>query len=291
MKYFYTIAQCESLSKAAEKLHTSQPTLSRSLRAFEDELGTTLFDRVGRSIVLNDAGRVALGRVISVLNSADALKRDVDNFVYDQSLSLDFYVPVPMGDTEQVVADFKRKYPTVRIRMASYPSELLKNIQPNVTFFASTIVHKARNYLQLGEEEIVVSVSKNHPLAKKKSVRLADLANEQFARPLPSALYDITDQMFFEAGFRPNTVIEDQDFNRILSFVANDFAIALTPSITWFRQGWKDQLATIPISDVRKKRYLYLKWPENETMNWATLRFREFVVEHFNKEHGFSCKI
>lgn len=80
LQNFYVIAQCESLTKAAQRLHTSQPSLSRSLHSLEDELGAPLFDRVGRNIVLNDTGRFALTKVLNVLNSAESIKLDVSEF-------------------------------------------------------------------------------------------------------------------------------------------------------------------------------------------------------------------
>ena len=46
-----------------------------------------------------------------------------------------------------------------------------------------------------------------------------------------------------------------------------------------------------PSSDIHRKRYLYLKWPENTVMNAATLRFREYLINHFNTEYGFTCKL
>ena len=77
LQNFYVIAQCESLTKAAQKLHTSQPSLSRSLHSLENELGAPLFDRVGRNIVLNDAGRFALSKVIDDLDTAEYFKIDI----------------------------------------------------------------------------------------------------------------------------------------------------------------------------------------------------------------------
>lgn len=75
-----------------------------------------------------------------------------------------------------------------------------------------------------------------------------------------------------------------------MSYVAHDFGIALSPSITWVGK-WSDQIATIPLSDIHRKRYLYLKWPENSVMGWATLRFRDYVVKHFNEKYGFTCGV
>lgn len=288
LEYFKMIAECGSLTKAAQKLHTSQPSLSRSLRALEDELGTPLFDRVGRNIVLNSAGQVALDKCVAVLNATNAIKHDVTSFVNEKNLSVDVYSPVPMGDSQGIITSFKKENPDVRIRLARYQVDSLKDMTPNITFFASQIVHKEPNCLLLGDEEIALACSKDHPLASSKSVRLADLSHEAFIKVLPSALLKITDSMFYEAGFKPITVMEEQDYAHVLSYVSKNLGITLAPSITWYGVQ-TDNVVFIPISDVHRRRFLYLKWPENVVPNSATLRFREHLVNYYNKNFGFNC--
>lgn len=288
---FYVIAQCESLTKAAQKLHTSQPSLSRSLHSLENELGLPLFDRIGRNIVLNDAGKFVLNKVGDVLSSAASIKVDVSQFIQSKNFSVDIYSPVPMGAFEDIIIGFKNKYPNVRIRMASWNSPKLKNTQPNITFFASPHVHKEPNYLLLGEEEVCLAVAKTNPLSSNKSIPLMALSDVPFVSALcDSPFYEIISDMFSHAGFTPNTIIEDQDYNRVMSYVSNDFGVALAPSITWFGR-WSKTVKAVPLSDIHRKRYLYLKWPENTVMSWATLRFRDYVIKHFNETYGFTCGI
>lgn len=290
LKYFCTIAECENLTKAAQKLHVSQPSLSRSLHALEDELGTPLFDRVGRNIVLNNAGRVALNRILAVLDSADSVQREVDEFIHDRNHTVNVYAPVPMGYTDEIITTFKDQHPDIHLRVGSKSSNLLENIKPDITFFASPIVHREPNYLLLGEEDIVLAVSKKNPLAKRSSVALSSLSNERWIAVLGSRYSEIVSHMFLEAGFRPNIIIEDQEADRMLGYVARDMGVTLAPAITWFGDR-NDTVAALHLNDVHRKRYLYLKWPENTVMSWATLRFREHVVEHFNSRYGFECHI
>lgn len=291
LEYFYEIAQCESLTKAARKLHISQPSLSRCLHSLEEELGAPLFDRVGRNIVLNNTGRFVLQRSVGILRSINAIKRDVEQFIYDENLSVDLYTPVPMGDVDKIIIGFKKEYPMVRLRIASWPSESLKDIQPTITFFASPILHNEPNYLLIGEEDVVIAASHQNPLSKLKSINLADLSDKQFVSVLSdSPFFSIASHMFLQAGYKPEIVAEDQDYNRVMTYVANDFGIAIAPSITWYGK-WRKSIAAIPINDVKRKRYLYLKWPENSIMNWATLRFRDYIINHFNTEYGFSCSV
>lgn len=67
LRYFLTVAKEQSFTKAAEQLHITQPTLSRQMNALEDELGTPLFVRGGRSITLTDAGILLKRRALEIL--------------------------------------------------------------------------------------------------------------------------------------------------------------------------------------------------------------------------------
>lgn len=291
LKNFCVIAEYESLTEAAKRLHVSQSSLSRNLQALEDEIGVPLFDRLGRKIVINNAGRVALRRARLALDSLSSVKEDVLNVASKSNLEVNLYTPVPMAELMPLISGFIQKYPEINVRVGSMGtvySERLKRFGPDITFFASSIVHKEPNYLLLGEEEIILAVSPNSPLAQEKSVRLASLAEERFVNLLPSALYDVFADMFREAGFRPHIVLEDQDFVRVLWAVSEGIGVSLAPAITWFG-AMKDRVSAVPISDVKRKSFLYLKWPENKVLNHATLRFRAYAIDYFNENHGFTC--
>ena len=84
LKYFEVCANLENITKAADKLNIVQPALSQSIRKLEVELGVNLFDRIGRSIRLNDNGRILLkytGQILALMESAkgelqDHIKRE-----------------------------------------------------------------------------------------------------------------------------------------------------------------------------------------------------------------------
>src|ERR1700758_1352932 len=77
LRYFCAVAETGSFSRAAERSHVSQPSLSQQIRKLEDELGARLFDRLGRSVRLTDLGNAFLPRARGVLRDLEAARGEV----------------------------------------------------------------------------------------------------------------------------------------------------------------------------------------------------------------------
>ncbi len=285
LEYLQEIVASESLQAAAKKLHVSQPSLSRCIKAVEEELGAPLFDRVGRNIVLNETGRIALRRVGAALDATAAIKRDVEAFVRDREQTVNLYAPVPLGDDERVLFGFKRAHPEVRLRVGVAPASSLMNEVPDLTFFASPIIHDEPNYLMLGEEDVVLGVPASSELAALPAVALADVADRDFIFPMPCSYRDLCESMFIEIGAEPHIVLEDQSYIQVMRSVALGFGYALVPSITWSSSAEPDVVG-VPLSDVHRKRHLYLKWREGSLPAGAALLLRDYLIEHFTQVCG-----
>ena len=111
LQYFKTIAECSSLVEAAKRLHVSQPSLSRCIHKMEEELGTSLFDRVGRNIVLNGAGNVVLRYAQTALNTLDAIPTEVNNYLRDKEQTVNLFAPMPLADDGDALVEFTAKHP------------------------------------------------------------------------------------------------------------------------------------------------------------------------------------
>ncbi len=282
LRYFQAVAQCQNISLASKELHVSQPSLSRSIKRLEGELGVELFTRVGRRIVLNDKGAVLLESVCKALESVDSVEETLFRYIRDKSRTLNVLCPVPFGDTDKVLMGFMRENPDVFVRFCAEPTPYFAGESPDLTFFASFVKHTEPNYRVLGEEEFVLTVPRDHALAGVEEMRLADLKDESFVMVLPSAVRTVIDGMFLEAGFEPHVVIEDQECRRINSYVANGFGISICPSVTWFSQADYDRVAVVRIADVERKRTLYLKKRENSMPSKAAEAFGEYLARYFD---------
>lgn len=281
LQYFCSVARHGNITKAAEELHVSQPALSRSIKKLEEEVGVDLFNRVGRHIELNDKGEVFLSAAESALKSVDSVSQTLDRYVREKNSTLNVRNPCFFGDDEGVIAGFLKTHPNIYVRCASEPTPFFENEIPDLTFFASFSRHDEPNCVALGQENIVLSVPKEHPLAEAHSVKLADLRYEKFVTVLPCALRNVMDGMFAEAGFVPHFVLEDQHCRSINRLVAHGLGIALAPEITWFSATDRDLVTTVPLSDVKRTRTLYLRWSEGVHLSPAAVAFKEYLIEYY----------
>src|SRR6202167_5179157 len=120
LRYFCAIADTGSFSRAAQQTHVSQPSLSQQIGKLEDELGTRLFDRLGRSVRLTELGKTFLPRARAVLHDLESARSDI----VEKKTSITG--PISIGVIPTIapyflpphLATFSRKYPEARVTIS-----------------------------------------------------------------------------------------------------------------------------------------------------------------------------
>ena len=119
LRYFLTVAREQSFTRAASRLHITQPTLSRQLAALEEELGTVLFDRGGRHITLTDEGLLLKRRALEILDLEDKI---LEEFHSDES-EIEGIIHIGCGEfvavetLAEILGQYKKQYPLVQITL------------------------------------------------------------------------------------------------------------------------------------------------------------------------------
>lgn len=281
MRYFKAVADCGNMTKAAEKLHVSQPALSKAIKALEEEMGTPLFDRVGRNILLNEDGRVVHQAVTYAIQSVDAVPLALNSFVRTRARMVNLYCPVPLGDDINLLVAFHRERPDIRLRTALTKTQDFEDDTADLTFFASPLIHREANYLFLGTEPFVVSLPNDHPLASRVEIDLAELRDEPLVTVAPCRSRSMIDGLFEKAGFKPEISIETQVCKHVNELVAEGMGYAVLPSITWFSAAHREKVAVVRIRGCDMKRYIYLKWPENAVLSESARAFASFLKKQY----------
>lgn len=182
LRYFLTVAKEQSFTKAAEQLHITQPTLSRQLAALEEELGTLLFNRRGRSITLTNEGILLKRRALELIDLEDKI---VDEFKKSEGV-VEGVITIGCGEfaavelLAKISADFKKKYPMVQIAIhtgtADTIMEMMNKGLVDIGLFLEPVSTENLEYIRiLDSDRWVVSMKPDDELAKKEFITKEDL--------------------------------------------------------------------------------------------------------------------
>lgn len=182
LRYFLEIARESSMSRAAETLHVSQPTLSKQMKELEFELGKKLFHRGSTSVSLTDEGMLLRKRAEDILTMVDKTTsefRELDNITGGE-------VHIGCAESHQikylawVIKDFKEAYPRFRYHLTSGNTEqVVERLDRGLIDFAFIVEPpnlERYNHIEIPGTDIWgLAIRKDHPLAEKKEIVFADL--------------------------------------------------------------------------------------------------------------------
>ena len=241
LRYFIAVAETENVSRAALKLHVSQPGISRQVHDLEDELGFTLFERSAKSVRLTAAGKVFLNGAREVLQSAEAAVKKARavaggitgeiNVGYAPSLTVQILPPV--------LRAFQEQFPQVRVALHDLSSEEMlaqlgnKKLQVALTVRPPAKMLRGFAFLELARYAICVAAAPNHPLAKLKAITLQQVAREPligYTRVDYPEYHAEMAKLFAAAGSKPRFTEEHDGGNSLIAAVEAGRGLAMVPS-------------------------------------------------------------
>lgn len=231
LQYFLTIAQEESISRAAEVLHLTQPTLSRQIAQLEEELGAPLFVR-GRRTVLTEAGMMLRKKAQEVSFLMDTIKSDFQNRK-DMSGVIRLGSGIYAGSNELLshLPDFMKKYPNVHFDIYTATADLLKErLDHGLLDFAvlqEPIDIGSYDYMRLSaKDEWGLLMDSHHPLAGAKGIKKEDL---QGLRLIASRRAPVQGELKNWLGEEPLTLATTVNLNgNAIPLLADGFACIIT---------------------------------------------------------------
>lgn len=245
LTYFVTVAQELSFSRAAERLHISQPPLSQQIKLLENDLGVQLFERTRRMVRLTHAGELFYVQAQDILKRFSAA-RELCSWTIDGRagrLRLAFTASVPMFEEfPRLLQAFRKQYPGIQmdLRHLSTGEQLLALnaneidigfLRPSPQFRSPASIDTT----QLWTDELVLAVSRDHLLAQSTApVDLRTLANADFIlfpQALGCGLFEHITTLTASAGFAPRIVQEVRENSTTLALVAAGFGVSIVPSI------------------------------------------------------------
>lgn len=272
LRYFIAAAEEENVSRAALKLHVSQPGISRQIRDLEDEIGFQLFERSAKSLKLTEAGKIFLAEAKAVLQRADDAVKKAKAVAENTSGELHVgYAPsLTVRILPQALRVFQEKFPKVRVSLHDLSTEeMLAQLGEGKLHVALTVQPPARllrklAFKLLARYPVAVAVAPQHPLAKLKSVTLAQLANEPligYSRAEYPEYHQYLEKIF--AGRPPRLAEEHDGIASVIAAVEAGRGMALVPGCVACMVG--PRLKIIPLNPKGEMIPVGAIWKSGET--------------------------
>lgn len=285
--YFATVAETGSLIRAAERLSISAPALSNSIRRLEQDLGIDLFDRSGRSLVLNDCGREYLSFVQKILALNEQGNERMRQMRQEQDRHLSI-VDTTFVFASHLISEFLKRHPEIRLHRTyispahSADIDLTKGYdlaigstnairQPGLTHVP---IRSART--------IMAIVNKAHPFAARQSVSMGELAEQPmiaYAPGLPGRI--MLDTLFDGIGCRPTIIYEGNVPHAMAPALERNLGVFLQARHTaQFNLSYYKDCVAVPIEDADYRADTSLFWAADRPLSPAAQLFVAFCQEY-----------
>jgi DNA-binding transcriptional LysR family regulator len=282
LESFRVVGRLQHMSRAAEELGTSQPAVSRAMARLERRLGEPLFLRIGRTIRLTPKGRDFLKAVERCHEDLEAARAELFGGSTEgaRPVALGFLRTLGVRIVPELVGRFKRRHPAVTL---SFTQNNARGIEDDldrgdVDLLLTTVPSGRASIASqwLFDQELVLIAPRRHVLATRKSVSLADTANEPFVTFKPGHAFRVLiEQSCRQAGFTPTVSFEGDDSSGIPGFVAAGFGVAIVPSDTPMPAGVVRLSTDGPIV----RRAIGVAWSATRHLHANARLFRDALIE------------
>ena len=298
LRYFTVLAAELSFTRAARKLHVSQPPLSFQIASLEAELGARLFDRTSRSVLLSEAGKAFLPHALAVLARLDEAR----SHVHRVAAGLQGRIQVGLagshfsGPFPKFIQQFRLQRPAVEVALKEMtPADHLQALRDgrlDLCVSRNPINHLGSDVdsdveisaVLLWRDPVVVALPSGHRLAGRARLRLVDLKDEDFvslrvgSSPFAARVFEACVQ----AGFAPRITQQVVELSAALNLVAAGLGVALVPASLVLQRN--DALCICSLSAAHDKGKVsldgdvYVLWRARDTAP-AVTEFRKQLVD------------
>ncbi len=286
LSVFVAVAEERSFSRAAERLHVVQSAVSATVKALEREWGLTLFDRSTHAVALSAEGAALLPAARQALASGEAVGHAVDEVrgglrgrvrvgIMQATLR-------PGGvSVAQAIAHFGADHPevTVEVRQASseHQAELVRTGELDLAIVGLDTAPGVQ-LEHLASRPIQFACHPGHPLAGRRGVTLAQIADERFAElPVGWGVRTLNDRAFATAGVSREVAYEINDVATVVDFVAHGVAVALLADVATRPDA---PVVFVPLRGSDTRWWFSLCTPRDRALSPAARRFADVVREH-----------
>jgi len=285
LEVLIAVAQEKSFSRAAERLHRTQPAISQAIRRLETEIGEPLFDRSSKDGTMTAAGRVLFGlaqQMINLRHGAHAAIKELKGLHRGKlSLTANEYTVMYLLP---LLPLFRARHPHIKIEvkrsLASRISSEILARETEIGIVSFKPNDAAITSVAVLTDELALIVPPDHPLAARKIISVRELGAESFvAHNVPSPYRERVVRTFEKYRTPLNISLEMPTLEAIKRFVEGGMGVALVPRLTAQVEIARGQVAALAVREMKLERKLYLVYRKGATLSHAARAFLRVAKE------------
>ncbi len=290
LRSLVALAEEGSFTRAAASVHIAQPAVSQQIRKLEDEVGMALVERTTRRVTLTDAGELLVVRARRILAELEAAQTELQALsgMYAGHVTIGAMHTMGPVDLSLALALFSERHPnvlfTVREQSSEEMAEMLRVDELDLAFLSVTerVESHGLGLHQLVSEELVVLLPRAHRLGRRRQLRMAELADEQFISFRTGArLRELLVSAGREAHFEPRVTLESNESQRVRRLVSRGLGVAILPRSDAEGPGRRRRGGDAVEPTLR--RDITLAWREGRRHTPAAAEFLDLARETFSE--------
>ncbi len=281
LRYFLRVADRGSFTRASEDLMISQPALSRSIQKLEEELGQPVFERKTRSVALTDAGILLQARAQQVLSILEDTKAEITDDGESGRVRVGAIPTIAPYFLPEVLRRFSQAFPHATTIVQENTTELLLKSctqgEIDLAIIALPVPTKYLEIEELFEEELLLVLPPDHPLAAKPRIRLRDV------EPFPFVLLDeahcLSDNIVSfcrQRSFQPVAVERTSQLTMVQELVSLSHGVSMIPAMAR-RRDQSDRRIYRSLVNPKPMRTIAVAWNPYRFQSRLLQEFRDFL--------------
>jgi DNA-binding transcriptional LysR family regulator len=286
LQIFRTLAEELNFTRTAEKVHTVQSNVTAQIKALEEELGTPLFDRLGRRVAMTDAGRRFQPFAEQALAAMEQGQRAIQSGAEPSG-------PLRIGAPEsvltyrlpQVLRVFRKRFPHVELIFNPYTEgtvglKLESGKFDMAILMADVLPNGAFQSTRIRTERVFLLCAPDHPLAKRATVKPLDLAGESLLLTESGCNYRLKlDRVLALQNIRPGNVTEFSSVEAIKQCVISGMGLAILPAIVVARELRQNQVKALHWAGPSLDIATHILWHKDKWISPAMEAFAELCKD------------
>jgi DNA-binding transcriptional LysR family regulator len=297
LQAFLEVAKTKNITKAAENLYTSQPSISMKIKALESQVGAELFSRTNKMMLLTEEGKLFFSYAERIYNLYGEATAAINEFKGIEGGKLSVSTTVYYGAyfLPYVLGNFKSKYPKNKIQIKATNTESVINnivVSDHELGFISQIdlVYRYPNIVckPLLLDELIFVCSPTHPCTEWDEIDLHSITDETFIISDPtSALRRLIESTFQKQNIEFNDYIILNGVEPMKRSVENNLGISILPRLSVMREIELGLIKTVPIKNMTLSREIFYIYRSDKVLSRSAEEFLKMSITHLSKKNYY----